>query len=374
MKKKILFLVTLLIALMGFGTMVSAKTTVVDGKVNRIDNVMISDPLSEVTKFNVSGGKGTGSDVYRVKISLNNAAYVGITVNSSVTTGKISVNGGLLNNATLTLNEIQLGDPIGGVMNIYTNDTYREIYALEKGTYYLVFNGKGNDESSGDVRVKIEAQYVDRMGGYDGTTRDNAISLINNTMSTGYFSLLYREQYFKLTLKRKSTVNFDVSVVNTPNHYKQASVEYRLISVNGLSFSSEMVSTIASPLYESSKTTQNFTLEPGTYYIKTYQSLGQSALIDVTPHIKELKTPVKKTLRTPRLKKLKKGAKKISGTATRGATVKVKIGKKTYSARANGKGRFSVKLRSRLKKGGKVTVYAVKSGYNNSKKKTYRVK
>lgn len=76
---------------------------------------------------------------------------------------------------------------------------------------------------------------------------------------------------------------------------------------------------------------------------------------------------------TPKVSKLVKGAKKVTGSTTKGATVYAKIGNKTYKATASTKtGSFSIKVPT-LKEKTKVKVYAKKSNYT-SKSVTVAVK
>lgn len=71
----------------------------------------------------------------------------------------------------------------------------------------------------------------------------------------------------------------------------------------------------------------------------------------------------------------KKGKRKIIGKTIKKATVKVKIGKRTYTVKSNAKGKFTVKLKgkAKLKKGQKIKVRVLKNGYK-SKSNTFRVK
>lgn len=71
----------------------------------------------------------------------------------------------------------------------------------------------------------------------------------------------------------------------------------------------------------------------------------------------------------------KKGKKKITGKTIKKATVKIRIGKKTYKSKSNAKGKFTVKLKgkAKLKKGQKIKVTVAKKGYN-TKSKIIKVK
>lgn len=69
----------------------------------------------------------------------------------------------------------------------------------------------------------------------------------------------------------------------------------------------------------------------------------------------------------------KKGKKVVSGTTLKKATVKVKIGKKTYKVKSDSKGKYKIKLKSKLKKGTKIKITVSKKGYK-TKSKSLKVK
>ena len=94
----------------------------------------------------------------------------------------------------------------------------------------------------------------------------------------------------------------------------------------------------------------------------------------MTPSIAPTKKPVsKKTIKTLKLTSYKKNAKKIKGKTEKTATVKVKVGSKTYTVKAGKNGVFGVSLKKKLKKGNKIVVTVTKSGYKTLKK-TFKVK
>ncbi len=74
------------------------------------------------------------------------------------------------------------------------------------------------------------------------------------------------------------------------------------------------------------------------------------------------------------LKKYKKGTKLVKGTAKAGSQVVLKVAKKTYTVKVSKKGKFTVKLKKKLKKGQKITVYAKLARFKNSKKVSKKVK
>lgn len=96
---------------------------------------------------------------------------------------------------------------------------------------------------------------------------------------------------------------------------------------------------------------------------------NQFGKVSGTASVRVKNRPLKK----PTVKKAKKNTKKVIGKAKAKCTVYVKIGKKTYKAKVNAKGKFTVKTR-KLKKKMKLTIYIQDSAGNTSKKISYKVK
>lgn len=409
MKKKILFLLTTILATIGMATMVSAKTTESTVKVNPVESIMISDPMSVSDSYDWGAGVDSITDVYKVKFVLDSPAYVKVSVNSTICYEGLEPLGVLNDAIVTTIGGKQVGEYIGASNHgIHANEQFEQYYILEKGTYYVVYNGKEDNSdseySSGTVTTTVEAQYLTRTGNVTGISTKTMIPLTNNRPSYGYLSDLYGEQYFKVVLTKKSKVKFDMSIAETPSCFTPE-VTYDLLSIAGASYQKDIQpqECISFPseynrkyrlgimgpgtgyYYPSSGTTGYVTLPAGTYYLKISKySIGEdnNVCVKVTPNIIEINeqntTPVKKTvakvLKVPKLKVYKKNTKKITGTAPKRSIIKVKVGKKTYTVKANAKGNFTVKLKSKLKKKQKIVIYATMNGYKNSKKVTYKVK
>lgn len=392
MKKKLLCLLTTVVATIGMATMVNAATIESSGKVNKVDSVMVSDPMSVADTYEWGEGEEHINDVYKVKFTLDQPAYVKVSVNSTICYKGLDNLGNLNNAIVTTVGGKMLGESIGSnIGTIFTNEEHSRYYVLEKGTYYVVYNGKESEnyskQSSGTVTTTIEAEDVTRTGNVTGAASKSMIPLTNNKASYGYISNLYSEQYFKFTVSKQSKVSLDMSLADTPSCLTPL-VQYELFSIGGTSYTEKLKMQKNSAKYSTTERRQlgegggfdNFpksgstgyvTLPKGTYYLKISGISGQGA-VKVTPHITEIKsTP---TLKAPKLKKYKKNTKKITGTATKKATVKVKIGKKTYTVKANSKGKFTVKLKAKLKRKNKIVIYAKLKGYKDSKKVTYKVK
>lgn len=81
----------------------------------------------------------------------------------------------------------------------------------------------------------------------------------------------------------------------------------------------------------------------------------------------------KKDINTLKLTSAKAGSKKIVGKTVKSGKVTIKAASKTYTVKANAKGKFTVTLKKKLTKGNKIKVTVKKSGYN-TKTKTFTVR
>lgn len=81
----------------------------------------------------------------------------------------------------------------------------------------------------------------------------------------------------------------------------------------------------------------------------------------------------KRRIASPKVKRVKKNAKKITGTAVKKAKVFAKIGKKTYKATVSAKGKFTIKVK-KVKKGTRIKVYVKDAAGNTSKTVTVKAK
>lgn len=88
---------------------------------------------------------------------------------------------------------------------------------------------------------------------------------------------------------------------------------------------------------------------------------------------KTKKSKKKKTIKTLKLKKYKRGSRRITGKTLKKAKVVITAAKKKYTVKADKKGNFTVKLKKKLKKKRKIRVTVSKSGYRQ-KSKTFKVK
>lgn len=394
MKRKLLLVLAIMSVAFGMTVTANAATTERTGKVNKVDSIMVSDPMSVSDAHYWSDGEKSVTDVYKVKFVLNSPAYVKVSVNSTICHGGAGPLGNLNNAIVTTAGGKMIGESIGNAIGqINTSENFSRYYVLERGTYYVVYNGKKSEnyskQSSGTVTTTIEAEDVTRTGNVTGAASKSMIPLTNNKASYGYISNLYSEQYFKFTVTKQSKVSLDMSIADTPSCFTPM-IKYEMFSIGGSSYTEKlkMQKNLAQysttekrqlggygdswfNTFPKSGSTGYVTLPKGTYYLKISGISGQGA-VKVTPHMKG--GSLIKTLHSPKLKKYKRNTKKITGTATKKATVKVKVGKRTYTVKANAKGKFTIKLKAKLKRKNKIVVYAKLKGYGNSRKITYKVK
>lgn len=371
--------------------------------VSEVTAIMASNPMSVTDVHEWPSGLESVTDVYKVKFTLREAAYVKISVSSTVEYGNTEMFGTLKACKIVTAGGKQVGEYMGNG-GIYAKKMYEQYLMLEQGTYYVVYEGKVDkyygQQSSGNVSTVVEAQYVARTGNVTGISNDTMIPLVNGQTSSGYVSNLYGEQYFKFTINSKSRIAFDLSVAGTPSCYKP-DVSYDLLAYgSGESYQKFMKpqdssTFLGSPqywlsadnsyvgTYPTSGNTGYVTLEKGTYYLKISRNSTKAAnvgCIQVTPIIIPLNEDsgnadtIKNEAKKIKITKisLKRGKKKISGRTVGNATVSVRVYKKTYSVKSDSKGKFTVKLKRKLKKNQKITVTVKKNGVK--KVKIYKVK
>lgn len=101
----------------------------------------------------------------------------------------------------------------------------------------------------------------------------------------------------------------------------------------------------------------------------TYHCLAYFSVTDI-----KKADPVPSKPAKPKITTAKKGTKVVKGTADANLKITVKINKKSYTAISNAKGKWTVKLRKKLKKGNKIKAFATNSNSVKSATATYKVK
>lgn len=218
-----------------------------------------------------------------------------------------------------------------------------------------------------------------KLGGFKSSTTDLNVNPYTN--SSGILGLTAYDRYatnkpsfYDLENVKSSSLKYDTKA--------PSSIKVNTITNNTTTISGTVEPYAKVQIYNGSKIihTQTTTLN-GKYSIKLAKKVKANSSIKVyvtdlaknkskafTYKVKDVLTPA-----TPKVNKVVKGAKKVTGTTTKGAVVTVQIGKKSYKATASKTtGKFSVKVPTVVAKH-KLIVSAKKAGYM-SKKVTITVK
>ena len=359
-----------------FSEKVKAAQTI-DAPVNAVSNITATGN-GKVVSFDWAEGDEHKDDDFYIKFSLKQPAYVKFTIVSSV----CEENWESLGN----INTPNVEDLSGVVVKKLQCDTEKnkknERYViLEEGTYYVAYHGKNGKESKGTVTTEIRAQYLPRSGNVSASTEEDAIPLKAGEFKSCLITDSCKEQFFVFKLTKPSIVSFDMNV-SVASVYEKPCVGYKLYSDDRTDLTSQLKKQknkewyiydgyFLGNKYPSSANTGGLMLGVGTYYLKVFQD-QKEAVVKVKANIAP-PTSISR-LAAPKLKKYKRGTKKITGTAKKDATIKVVVGKKSYTVKANKKGKFTVKLKAKLKKKVKIKISAKLKGYKKSKVVTYRVK
>ena len=150
MKKIITLVMSLALLIGGLYTYdVKAATTENTGTVNKIESIMASNPMSTSDVHTWSTGASHVNDVYKIKFAINSPAFVKISINSTVCYDALDALGTLKNAVVTTVSGKQVGESIGSSLGtIFSDETYEGYYLLEKGSYYVVYDGRDDDSYS----------------------------------------------------------------------------------------------------------------------------------------------------------------------------------------------------------------------------------
>ena len=385
---------------LGCSSSVFAYDTESDITVNEVNSVMLTSLLAKSDFVNYKGTKEDINFTRKLKFTLDKPANVKVTTYTTISCESYSYEGNIKNPEVYT----EKGQSIKGITSGDTKkgNTYVGYYALEKGSYYVYYEVSPYwyNVSEGILKTTVEAEYINRTGDNNGASVETAIPLTNENISVGFISHLYDSQYFKFKLDKESTVSFDISTELNPELF-DTGVTYDIISSSGSSYTdnlNKLMSTntskelnIVGKYYDSAKTLHRFptngkinavTLPAGDYYLRLNKaninmekSIGT---VKVTMHtLNGADNQILSENKTEKIKVskllLKKGTKKISGVTLKNANIKVKIGKKTYKVKADSNGRFTIKLKTKLKKNKKIKITVTKKNLK-SFAKIYKVK
>lgn len=250
------------------------------------------------------------------------------------------------------------------------------IMSLEPGTYYLqlalVPDGYAFMDGAYTYVNVIAQPLTARTGNVLGSSMENAIPVTKNVPANGAITGMdknrsvvmesnsVQQQYFKIDLPNASKLS--LSLV--------ASRCFGITTFSNYSLTMHLLDTSGRDLkafdngygYHNSITATTDVLPKGTYYVKV--SYPGHCEMTLTADYTGSANKAIKTLKVT----AKKNKKKITVTSVKNASVKIKIGKKTYKGKTNKKGTAVIKT-AKLKKGTTVKVTVSKSGYQSKTKK-----
>lgn len=246
--------------------------------------------------------------------------------------------------------------------------SYASLY--EAGTYYIKVEINYTSQirflkTSPYYNFSIFAQPVTKTGMTDGISQSTAIPLSNNEYCNSVISRQNTKQYFSFRQSSDGAFSTDI-VASVP-------VGWGLPALNVALYNEAGAELTSSSTYSNNSITLSVDkLAKGNYYIlvsTTDSARDKNGVCTLTVNASYQNI---EKLDAPKLKSYKAGAKKITGTAVKGSKVIVKVGKKSYKATAP-KGKFTIKLKSALKKGTTIKVKATKPGFRASKTVTYKI-
>lgn len=314
-----------------------------------------------------SAKTGAFTDVYYYTFTLDSPSYILLKEYASL--WQYNFNGDIkyyISSSQVFNEEAVLSEWCDG-----RDGSYSSLY--EAGTYYIkveiIFESKESRyfNTSPYYNFSIFAQAVERTGLTDGNSQSSAIAVKSGTVIKGIISKQNPKQYF--TVKQSATGAFKTEIVaSVPVGWNVPSLTATLYTETGAEVSN---------YYLGGYSTNNVTisidsLTKGNYYILLSTSTAADDKKGTCTISVNASYQNSTKLAAPKLKSYKVGAKKITGTAPKGSKVTVKVGSTSYKANAK-KGKFTIKLKSALKKGTTIKVKATKSGSKPSKTVTYKI-
>ena len=221
-----------------------------------------------------------------------------------------------------------------------TNKTYTRRIDLEAGTYYIrVQRGPSYDTGVYNLSTTFEAANNQEREPNNGTSQ--AMTLPFYKTLNGFLSWSDNKDFYKFSLPKASEVKVDV------NSFVTSSAQIVLYDQDQKSLSEKhLISSSATP----TSYVNTFKLPAGTYYLAVNQkrlSTGKYSLRIQSSHL----------LPSLSISAMSTKSTVVKGKTEKYATVKIKIGKKTYTRKADSKGNYSMKV-SKQRAGSKIYVTA----------------
>lgn len=221
---------------------------------------------------------------------------------------------------------------------------------LEKGDYYF-FIDRGYHDYTGiyEVNATFKAANNNEKEPNNGSIEAKNLAFYKKV--TGLLSWSDTDDYYKITVPKKSNVTLDFS------SYVDLYATVELLNAkNENLFYKDVWGKINSP----GRLIQTWSLNKGTYYLHVHN--------DHYNGIYQFQVKSSHLLPTLSVKPVKTSSTTVSGTTEKNASVTTKIGKKTYKTKANTKGQFKIKI-SKQKAGTLIKTYST-NRYGTTSKTT----
>ncbi|WP_026830324.1 Ig-like domain-containing protein [Exiguobacterium antarcticum] len=210
---------------------------------------------------------------------------------------------------------------------------------LEKGDYYF-FVDRGYPGYTGiyEVNATFKAANNNEVEPNNGSIEAKNLAFYKKI--TGLLSWNDTDDYYKITIPKKSNVTLDFS------SYIDVNATVELINAkNENIFYKDVWGKINTP----GRLIQTWSLNKGTYYLRVHNNYYNG--------IYQFQVKSSHLLPTLSVKPVKTSSTTVSGATEKNASVTTKIGKKTYKTKANAKGQFNIKI-SKQKAGTQIKIYS----------------
>lgn len=248
---------------------------------------------------------------------------------------KIAYSGDMMTNVKVYGEEITelAGTPENGARK------YEQTHYLSPGKYFIKVDRATPAYGLYTLRTEWSTVKSDEQA-FDNTL-EKAAYLPFSQKKYGVFSLTDKSDVYRIDVKQSGYVAFTLSA-NTEARFKVTDAkEIQVLDTKEVYGTEQTARSVTRVKY----------LKKGSYYIFTSPGYNYTGRYNVQAQFSTTKATVS-SVTTPKAK-----ATKISGKATKSSTVYVKVGTKTYKAKATTKGTFTVKV-PKLKKGATIQVYA----------------
>lgn len=221
-----------------------------------------------------------------------------------------------------------------------TNKIYTRRVDLEAGTYYIrVQRSSSYDTGVYSLSTTFKAANNQEREPNNGTSQAMALPFYKTL--NGFLSWSDTKDFYKFTLPKASEVKVDV------NSFVTSSAKIVLYDHDQKSLSEkQLINSSENP----TRYVNTFKLPAGTYYLSMNQNRLSSGKYSLRLQSSHLLPPLS-------IRAMSRKSTSLKGKTEKYATVKIKIGKKTYTRKADSKGNYSMKV-GKQRAGSKIYVIA----------------